>query len=821
MKRIWYKRWFRALAAVLCILSFNLTVLSFAGIVISEGMELENRDRKDVIEEAYQGLCREYSILALSGYRDDFNMGELKDTRFRYGVIKASDIEDLDLNNREIYEVCNFEPGKTIDREEIGKSISQYSCTIQGEGTYFYLKNPLLGNSYITNRWQSSEEESEPVDYVLKDVYYTADTGHFYYHVQTEGKENLFYPVNEEVGQSENGVPIEKLVNAHPGEGETTYEWMDSITRVIIEPEVSRYLADIELTTYPKLAESGKIMPAIGEEGYTSYEYRDGVIRTWVEKTPKGDQTSYYVISYVAEDMPMIYTNDLFGLVEQWDNMDDFARARSLIDTAYRNHYKLYGIFLSMLAVFLVTAVLGICGAGHKNGDEKVIPGLLQKVPFDVFFLLVWFAVFLLLALVTAVCVENDLSIGFRVFMGIPAALGAEIVALLFFTDFAVRVKTKTCIRSTLCYKILHWILSRMKSGPFTWLKMLAKACREELPMLVKAIVILGVLAFVELIFVAGMANDDALIFLFLLEKAVVYPFILLCLLQMRKLQQEAEKIAAGDLENRVDTSRMFWEFKQHGENLNKMREGIGNAVEQRMKSERFKTELITNVSHDIKTPLTSIINYVDLLSKEDIGNPKVEEYLEVLNRQSARLKKLIEDLMEASKASTGNLSVTPEACNAGILVTQTIGEFQEKLKDNQIELIVQGSEEEIIISADTRHLYRVFENLMNNICKYALERTRAYVNVERLGRECVIIFRNISKYPLNMGSEELMERFVRGDASRNTEGSGLGLSIANSLTELMGGRLILITDGDLFKVELHFPVTEKKTQEKIDPLDI
>ena len=139
MKRIWYKRWFRALAAILCILSFNLTVLSFAGIVISEGMELENRDRKDVIEEAYQRLCREYSILALSGYRDDFNMGELKDTRFRYGVIKASDIEDLDLNNREIYAVCNFEPGKTIDREEIGKSITQYSCIIQGEGIFIIL----------------------------------------------------------------------------------------------------------------------------------------------------------------------------------------------------------------------------------------------------------------------------------------------------------------------------------------------------------------------------------------------------------------------------------------------------------------------------------------------------------------------------------------------------------------------------------------------------------------------------------------------------------------------------------------------------------
>ncbi|MCM1257504.1 MAG: HAMP domain-containing histidine kinase [Roseburia sp.] len=813
MKHIWYKRWLRFLAAVLCIFSFNLTGLSFAGIVICESLDIEGRNRDDILERACETLCREYSIRALSDYRDDFEMEGLKDTRFRYGVIKSSDIEDVDLNDRDIYEVCNFEPGKTIDREELGKSITQYSCTIQ-EGTYFHVENPLLGNSYITNSWHGSEDALEEVDYVIKQVYYTADTGRFYYLAQTEGKENLLYPVYEEVGQSESGVPMAELVIANPGDEETTYEWMDSTTRVIIQPEVFRYLADVELTTYPKLAESGKIMPGRGEDMYTDYTCGEGVIHTWqaVEK----EQTSYYVISYVSQDMPMSYTNDLFGLLEQWDNMDDFARVQSLIGTAYNSHYKLYGIFLFTLVVLLASLVLCLLGAGHNNGDEKVMPGFLQKIPFDLFFVLVWFVALLLVGLVTAVCVENDLSLGFRVFMGIPAAIGAELLALIFLMDFAVRVKTKTCIKSTLCYKILRFLLNWMKNGPVSWMKRVAGACREEMPMLLKALLLMGILAFVEFIFVAAGSNDGGLVLLFLLEKAVLYPIIILCLLQMRKLQQEAEKIADGDLENTVDTSRMFWEFKRHGENLNKIREGIGNAVEQRMKSERFKTELITNVSHDIKTPLTSIINYVDLLSKEETQNPKVQEYLEVLSRQSARLKKLIEDLMEASKASTGNLSVALESCNAGILVTQTIGEFQEKLSENQIELIVSGSEEEIIIPADTRHLYRVFENLMNNICKYALERTRAYVNVERLGRECVIIFRNISKYPLNIGSEDLMERFVRGDASRNTEGSGLGLSIANSLTELMGGRLNLITDGDLFKVELYFPVLEKSSDGRL-----
>lgn len=232
------------------------------------------------------------------------------------------------------------------------------------------------------------------------------------------------------------------------------------------------------------------------------------------------------------------------------------------------------------------------------------------------------------------------------------------------------------------------------------------------------------------------------------------------------------------------------------------------------MKSEYFKTELITNVSHDIKTPLTSIINYVDLLEKEEVENPRIKEYLEVLSRQSSRLKKLIEDLMEASKASTGNLNVVFERCDAHVMLTQTIGEFEEKLKEGQIELIVKGSKNPMFIQADPRHLWRIFDNMMNNICKYAQPLTRAYVNIETEGGTGKIIFRNISKCALNIESEELMERFVRGDSSRNTEGSGLGLSIAKSLTELMHGKLELFVDGDLFKVIVSFPISGDATEQ-------
>ena len=275
--------------------------------------------------------------------------------------------------------------------------------------------------------------------------------------------------------------------------------------------------------------------------------------------------------------------------------------------------------------------------------------------------------------------------------------------------------------------------------------------------------------------------------------------------MQMSRLQKGSARIANGDLSTPIDTSKMFWEFKKHGENINTMGDGIAKAVESQLKSERLKTELITNVSHDIKTPLTSIINYVDLMKKEEITDATICEYVDVLDRQSARLKKLIEDLMEASKASTGNLKVELVECDVSVLITQVAGEFEDRFATNGLEVIVTNPKEPVLIMADGRHMWRVLDNLMNNIYKYSLLNSRVYIQLEKTGDKVVVQFKNISKTQLNISSDELMERFVRGDSSRNTEGSGLGLSIAQSLTELMGGNMRLDIDGDLFKVTLTF----------------
>lgn len=260
-----------------------------------------------------------------------------------------------------------------------------------------------------------------------------------------------------------------------------------------------------------------------------------------------------------------------------------------------------------------------------------------------------------------------------------------------------------------------------------------------------------------------------------------------------------------GNKGEKLDEKTFTKDLKQVAIELNDISGGLTNAIDEAMKSERLKTELITNVSHDIKTPLTSIINYVDLMKQEEIENEKVKEYLEVLDNKSQRLKKLTEDLVEASKASSGNIKLTMEKLNVKELVKQVSGEFEDKFEKRGLEIIEDLPEEDVFIEADSRYMYRVMENMYVNISKYALENSRVYIDIEKKGNTARISLKNISQDQLNISVDELMQRFVRGDSSRTTEGSGLGISIAKSLTELQKGKFNIYLDGDLFKVVIEF----------------
>ena len=442
--------------------------------------------------------------------------------------------------------------------------------------------------------------------------------------------------------------------------------------------------------------------------------------------------------------------------------------------------------FIAMIVAFI--ALMSV--AGKRPKKEEIVPWYFHKVPFDII-------TGVLVFLVAFSCMVIDDTRN-------PLAAGLSLIwaffVPLYFMSFAVRVKTHTLIKNTVTFMILNLLWKGVKLvGKFLW------TIITNMKLLWKVILVFAGLMFFWLISIA--IHDERWdAFLVLITPFTVFPLLILITLQINKIKKGAQELAEGHFDHVVETKWMLPELKKHAVNLNSMAAAQKIALEEKLKSERMKTELITNVSHDIKTPLTSIINYADLISKEESTSEKTKEYSEVLIRQSVRLKRLLEDLVEASKASTGNLEVDLQPCDAQVFVTQSAGEYEEKFKQYNLNLITNVPEQSIRIMADGRRMQRIFDNLLNNACKYSLPGTRVYVDLTETDKDAVFTFKNTSKEQLNMSEEELMERFTRGDSSRNTEGSGLGLSIAGTLAELQNGKLRLTTDGDLFKATLSMP---------------
>ena len=443
-------------------------------------------------------------------------------------------------------------------------------------------------------------------------------------------------------------------------------------------------------------------------------------------------------------------------------------------------------VLFAALALFCFCFLMA--SAGHWAGHEGIHLTWLGKIPADV-----W--------LIVLLC---TFFIGWEAFywwgrVFFCAALVP--LVLLFLCAFAAQCKAGTVLRSALIGRIARF-LWRIVRSLFLGLRRIAR----NLPLLWKTALVMAGVFFLEMLFVlAGYGSVDGI---FVIMKAVELLAALYIALNLRALQKGGEKLARGDFSSPIDTKYLIGDFKRYGQELNDVQSGLEQAVQEQMKAEHLKTELITNVSHDIKTPLTSIVNYVDLLKKEDIPSPEAREYIAVLDRQSHRLKKLTEDLVEASKASSGVLNVDLQPTDVNVLFSQIEGEYQERLAACQLTLVTQPPAPGTVIRADSRLLSRVMDNLVSNICKYALPSTRVYV-VSTLSREAVTIsFKNVSRDELNISPDELMERFVRGDASRHTEGSGLGLSIARSLVQLQGGRFDLAIDADLFRADITFPLS-------------
>jgi len=530
---------------------------------------------------------------------------------------------------------------------------------------------------------------------------------------------------------------------------------------------------------------------------------------TWYHMKDKNSPENWYTqYQHEGDNCNLLDTVEAtICLADEFTEQDSYFFVDRLISLIYALRYWVYGIGIGAAILAIAAFVFLMCASGRKNGLPTAQPGWGTKIPFDLLTGMTALAGFLMIQIMVEATYYGSYIETVLAYFALGSAL--MVAALGWCMSFATRIKLGCWWKNTIIFyalKIALVVLRKIWNGVCWCCRGMISLCRG-IPLVWKTALGLAVIALIEVLVIAGAyCEEDVLLTFWFVKHLVLVPLVLYVALMLRKLQKGGKALASGDLGYQVDTKRMFWDFKRHGENLNSIGEGMTAAVEQRLKSERMKTELITNVSHDIKTPLTSIINYADLIEKERCDNPTITEYAGVLHRQSDRLKRLIDDLVEASKASTGNLEVLLAPCEVGVMLTQTAGEYEQKLQEKDLILVTHQPEQAIKIMADGRRLWRVFDNLMNNVCKYAQRSTRVYLTLEEKNGEAIISFKNISREPLNLSADELLERFVQGDNSRKSDGNGLGLSIAKSLTELQNGTMELTTDGDLFKVVLRFP---------------
>lgn len=532
-----------------------------------------------------------------------------------------------------------------------------------------------------------------------------------------------------------------------------------------------------------------EIRDASGQLLKTNYSGQSYLARQ--DTTVQGEYYRSNGVTVVLHSVDEPYT--VTGYVLQDLKYDDiFSQYVQMVDGIYNYRVWLIVIGIACLVAMICLLVYLLSAAGHRPDREGIVLNPLDRIPGDLY----------VTAVVLAVC-------------GL-----AELFHYAFQWDAWITLTVGACslaLAGTLVLGCILTLTARGKYGKGYWwrrsvtgfcLLLILRVCRwilrglrsvfRTVPTVWKWLLIGGAVGVFSLFCLNPRTTGLGM----LLTVAMWTGMILYPAWSFGKLRRAAGQMAQGHLQEKLDTKHLHGSFRQMGEDLNSLGQGASLAVERQMKSERMKTELITNVSHDIKTPLTSIVNYVDLLQKPH--SPEEEaQYLDVLARQSQRLKKLTEDLVEMSKASSGSIPVSLAPTNVVELVNQALAEYEAKMERAGLNVVLSTTQEEVLVLADGRLFWRVLDNLLGNCVKYAQTGTRVYVDVVKYEKKVMISVKNVSRDELNLPAEELMERFVRGDRARNTEGSGLGLNIAKTLMELQKGKLNLVIDGDLFKAVL------------------
>ncbi len=509
---------------------------------------------------------------------------------------------------------------------------------------------------------------------------------------------------------------------------------------------------------------------------------------------------SCYMYDYIesgirTENVYRIYINPEF------EYGDDLYELHEKIEDMYNSRYIVMAATMVSGIILIIVAALVITSDKKTEKEVSKIIKLFSKISVDV-----------LAAIVIGLIVTGTiLTDGFNevlfhselklLLMNWILIVACSSLLLILLRSAALQFREKGVFKSFLLYRIINRIVAGDAPG------------HNKTSLIIRTIgitvlfVLLEAMALFACVPLDDWSDDRMLlgVSIWLLIQVVILIIINCVIRSIKKLRVNAEKVIESNSSEVVQVEHFSGDLRVVAEALKHLDEGIQLAVDERVKSDRMKIELLTNVSHDLKTPLTSIINYVDLLSKESTTEEEKKEYVEILKTYSKRLKGLIDDLLEASKASTGNVELELSECNISILLAQAVGEFRDRAAANNVELVVDERGEVPIILADNQHMFRVFDNLLTNICKYSLQNSRAYLIINSMQDNVQIEFKNISKAALNISADELMERFVRGDESRSTEGNGLGLSIAKSLVELQNGTMDVDVNCDMFMVTLQF----------------
>ncbi len=559
------------------------------------------------------------------------------------------------------------------------------------------------------------------------------------------------------------------------------------INYIIIDKETGNMFTNIQSNDY--LEEINKL-----KTEKTNWNYQDGNISTNIS-TINQKSAKYITSSY--------YSIDNFEGYEVYSNIDPttltYSNSLYVQQTVYnifKGHENLPTYLIPLSSILIIVMIIYLIWAiGHEKGKDGIQLNSIDRISYEIISIVIIFVIGMMISFAIA-SIETQIpqKILMSVFL-LCYLIGYASLAVWVSTTIR-RLKAKQFIRSFLTYKICRWMKVTIE-------KIFRKVTDKENSNRKMTILYWG-FVLISMILACTMWTGIGLLVLIAFWIWAYYK-LLQYNKKVQKINEALRNIYEGNPNIKLNEEELEGTLKIMAKYINDIAGGFTNAIEQSLKSERLKTELITNVSHDIKTPLTSIINYVDLLKKQEINNAQIEQYIAVLDKKSQRLKKLIEDLVEASKVSSGNVKLNIEVINLKELLNQTVGEFEDKLEKKNLKLEMDLPNENVRIKADNRYLYRVIENVFSNISKYALEGSRVYIKLEEQKDEVYLEFKNISKDKLNISAEELMQRFVRGDKSRYTEGSGLGLSIAESLTELQGGNFKIDIDGDLFKVEIRW----------------